>query len=69
MHVVPQGTTINAEYYVKNILQPVIHPILTRKKKSGPVTARKMFNRRAEMVFIQDGAPRTYCSYISSVVF
>lgn len=57
LHVIPQGTTINAEYYVKNILQPVLLPILTRKKKSGPVTARKMFNRRAEMVFVQDGAP------------
>ncbi|KAE8279860.1 hypothetical protein D5F01_LYC21991 [Larimichthys crocea] len=49
-----QGTTINAEYYVKNILQPVVLPILTRRKKSGPVTARKMFNRRVEMVL---GAP------------
>ena len=57
LHVVPQGTTINAEYYVKNILHPVLLPLLTRKKKSGSVTARNMFNRCVEMVFVQDGAP------------
>lgn len=57
LHIVPQGTTINAEYYINNILQPVLLPALARKKKSGSVIEKKMFNRRSELVFMQDGAP------------
>ena len=57
LHIVPQGTSINAQYYLNNILQLVLPPVLSRRKKSRPVTQRKMFNRRSEMVFMQDGAP------------
>lgn len=57
LHVVPQRTTINAQYYVTNILQQILLPALTKRQKSGPVTARKMFSRRSELVFMQDGAP------------
>jgi hypothetical protein len=57
LHIVPQGTTINAQYYTKSILHQALLPVLARKKKSGPVTERKMFNRRSEMVFMQDDAP------------
>ena len=56
LHIVPQGTKVNAQYYIDNILQPTLLPVLTRKKKSGPATTRKMFNMRSEMVFMQYGA-------------
>jgi len=57
LHIVPQGTKVNAQYYIDNILQPTLLPVLTRRKKSGPATTRKMFNRRSELVFMHDGAP------------
>jgi hypothetical protein len=58
IHIVPQDTKINAEYYnINNILQQTLLPVLARRKKSGPTTTRKMFNRRSELVFQQDGAP------------
>ena len=49
--------TINAHYYVNNILQQILLPVLGRKSKSGPIATRKMFNRCLELVFVQYGAP------------
>ena len=57
LHLVPQGTTINAAYYINEILEPTLLPVLKRTKRSVGITARKMVNRRTETVFMQDGAP------------
>ena len=54
LHIVPQGTTVNAEYYIQNILEGDLLPALTR---TGPVTQRKLVNKHSESVFMQDGAP------------
>lgn len=57
LHMLPQGTTVNAQYYIGNILENVLLPALRRTKRSGPMTDRKMTRRRSESVFVQDGAP------------
>lgn len=57
LHIVPQGTTIGAQYYVNHILKPVLLPGLARHKRSGPTTRRKLSVRRSETSFQQDGAP------------
>nr|XP_006817338.1 PREDICTED: somatostatin receptor type 2-like [Saccoglossus kowalevskii] len=37
------------------ILEPTLMPIMSRKKRSDLVTSRKMYKRRSDMVFMQDG--------------
>ena len=38
LYIVPQGTTVNAEYYIQNILAGNLLPALTRRKRTGPAT-------------------------------
>jgi transposase len=57
LHMVPQGTTVNAQYYIDNILETELLPALKRTKRSGPAIECKMTKKHAESVFVQDGAP------------
>ena len=57
MRIMHQGTTNDVQYHINNILQPAWLSVLSRKKKSGPTTQQKLFNKRSEIVFGQDGAP------------
>ena len=57
LHIVPQGTSVKANYYIHNIVELVLLPVHKRRRKSGGTTNRKMFNRRSELVFMQNTAP------------
>lgn len=43
LYIVPQGTTVHAQYYTNNILEKVLRPVLARRKKSGSVNKQKIF--------------------------
>ena len=57
LHMVPQGTNMNARYCIYNIPEDALLLALKRTKRSGPVYQRNITTKRSELVFIQDGAP------------
>ena len=48
----PQGQTVDAEYYIEDILEKEVKPLLKRSKRTNEATTNK---RR--FTFQQDGAP------------
>ena len=56
LHIVPQNTTINAQYYQENILEENLLPMINRVVSTGPITQRKCPKIKSEMTFMQDGA-------------
>ena len=56
LHIVPQNTSINADYYQENILGKNLLPMFDRRSVTGPLTGRKCPEIKSEMIFMQDGA-------------
>ena len=56
LHIVPQKTSINADYYQENILGKNLLPMFDRRSVTGPLTGRKCPEIKSEMIFMQDGA-------------
>ena len=57
LHFLPPKQSVNAEYYIKEILEKSCLSTLKRRKTTGPVTERKMCRLMSEAIFMQDGAP------------
>lgn len=64
LHFVPQHTSINAEYYVNNILEKELKPVFDRLNTSGTISKRRLFIDNAVSIFQQDGA-RAHTSAVS----
>ena len=57
LHILPQKQTINAKYYIDEILEgPCIHA-LRRTDEIGGILERKMMPDMSKAIFMQDGAP------------
>ena len=56
LHIVPKKTSINADYYQKNILEKNLRPMFDRRSVTGSLTGRKCPEIKSEMIFMQDGA-------------
>lgn len=56
LHFIPNGTRLNSEYYVSNILEKLVKPAFDRNSDDGNVTQRKLFADNDYGVFQQDGA-------------
>ncbi|KAI6658706.1 hypothetical protein LOD99_10964, partial [Oopsacas minuta] len=57
LHVIPQGQTINGEYYRTKILAGSCKDAINRRTKNGSVLQRAMTSKMSEIIFRQDGAP------------
>ena len=57
IHFLPQGQTLTADYYIKNILEKQVKPVLHRKNVNEATDKRKLFSSNRHMTFVQDGAP------------
>ncbi|KAI6649942.1 hypothetical protein LOD99_6306 [Oopsacas minuta] len=57
LHVIPQGQTINGEYYRTKILAGSYKDAINRRTKNGSVLQRAMISKMSEIIFMQDGAP------------
>ena len=57
IHFMPQGQTANAEYYVEDILEKEVKPLLKRSKRTNEATTNKMVANKRRYTFQQDGAP------------
>ena len=57
LHVVPQKQSVDAGYYVTEILQKSLLPALAREGSTGSVLTKKMVPRMSLPIFQQDGAP------------
>ena len=56
LHVIPQKTSVDGQYYRENILKNSLLPMFDRKRFTGPIDERKLPEKMSEMVFMQDGA-------------
>ena len=52
IHIMPQGQTVDAEYYIEDILEKEVKPLLKRSKRTN-----KMVVNKRRFTFQQDGAP------------
>ena len=57
MHIMPQRQTVDAEYYVEEILEKKVKPLLNRSKRTNEATANKMVVNKRRFAFQQDGDP------------
>lgn len=57
LHFVPKAETVNADYYVDEILTKSLLPALNRSATGGSVLETKMVPGRSRPIFMQDGAP------------
>ena len=57
IHFLPQGQTLTADYYIKNILEKQLKPFLHRKNVNEAADKRKLFSSNHHMTFVEDGAP------------
>ena len=57
LHVVPQKTTINGEYYRSSILANECQEELNRTAQEGSISERALLPDPSQAVFMQDGAP------------
>ena len=47
IHIMPQGQTVDAEYYVEDILEKEVKPLLNRSKRTNEATINNMvLNKR-----------------------
>ena len=56
LHVIPQKTSVNGQYYRENILKNSLLPMFDRRRTTGPISERKLPDEMSKMVFMQDGA-------------
>ena len=57
IHFLPQGQTLTADYYINNILEKEVKPVLHRKNVNEATDKRKWFSSNRHMKFVQDAAP------------
>ena len=57
IHFSPQGQTLTADYYINNILEREVRPVLHRKNVNEATDKRKLFSSNPHMTFVRDGAP------------
>ena len=57
IHFLPQGQTLTADYYINNILEKEVKPVLHRKNVNEATDKRKLFSSNRHMTLVQDGAP------------
>ena len=57
LHFVPKGQTVNAAYYVNEILTKSLLPAVNRSATGGSVLETKMVPGGSRPIFMQDGAP------------
>ena len=56
IHFLPQGQTLTADYYINNILEKEVKPVLHRKNVNEATDKRKLFSSNRHMTFVQDGS-------------
>ena len=52
----PQGQTLTADYYINNILEKEVKPVLHRKNVNEATDKRKLISSNRHMTFVQDAA-------------
>ena len=57
LYFIPQGQTVTAEYYITQILEKEVKPLLCHKSSNEIAVKRKLFSSNCNMTFVQDGAP------------
>ena len=57
LHIIPQGRTVTADYYIEEILNQSLLSSLKRKRRTGSVFTRKLLPNMSEYIFQQNGAP------------
>ena len=57
LHVVPNKTLINAEYYHWVILKNYWPPVYTRTRSTGKIDERKLVDSMCDSIFQQDNVP------------
>ena len=57
LHFIPPKRSVNAEYYINEILEKCCLPTFKRRKTRAPLTQRKMCRKMSDTIFMQDGAP------------
>ena len=55
LHIIPQGRTVTADYYIEEILIQSLLSSLKRKRRTGSVLTRKLLPNMSEYTFQQDG--------------
>ena len=58
-----QGQTVDAEYYVEDILEKEVKPLLKKSKRTNEATTNKMVVNKRRFTFQQDGAPAHTSKY------
>ena len=56
LHIVPQNTSVTADYYANNILAEDLLPMFNASRTTGSIVGRKLPLPKSEMIFMQDGA-------------
>ena len=51
IHIMPQGQTVDAEYYVEDILEKEVKPLLKRSKRTNEATTNKMVVKKGNSHF------------------
>ena len=59
IYFLPQEQTLTADYYINNILEKEVRPVLHRKNVNGATDERKLFSSNHHMTFV---LPRTQTS-------
>ena len=57
LHIIPKGQSINASYYIEEILSKTKLSALQRDGEIGGVSERKLLPDMSSAIFQQDGAP------------
>ena len=58
IHFLPQGQTLTDNYYINNILEKEVKPVLHRKNVNEATDRQKLlFSSNRHMMFVQDGLP------------
>jgi len=56
LHIIPQKTSVDSNYYISEILEKEVKSAFSRTKISTDLTATKLFSRNCDGLFQQDGA-------------
>ena len=51
IHIMPQGETVDAEYYVEDILEKENKPLLKRSKRANEATTNKIVVNESQINF------------------
>ncbi|KAI6647362.1 Transposase-like [Oopsacas minuta] len=57
LHLISPRHSVNADYYINEILAKCCLPTYKRKKMRGPLTQRKLYRKISDTFFMLDGAP------------